>query len=94
MKTTWENIVHHVGTIHGCSIRNGLLNNKRLLIPKLEHTQYSLDENQLSTERRDQPHQCLAELWQFQKGVFEDQVVEEEPNISAKDKMSLAILNN
>ena len=34
MITTWEKIVHHVGTIHGYNISNELLNNKTIIITK------------------------------------------------------------
>ena len=42
----------------------------------------------------DQSYQQLSKARQFQKEVLEDQVIEGEPNIIAKAKMSLAILNN
>ncbi len=38
MRTTWENIVHHVGTIYGHNISNELLNKKTVHIPKPEYT--------------------------------------------------------
>ena len=49
MITTWEKLVHHVGTIHEHEIINGLLNKKTVIIPKPEHTQEELDLNQLET---------------------------------------------
>ena len=39
MKTTWENIVHNVGTIYGQKIRNEMQKNKTVIIPKPMHTQ-------------------------------------------------------
>ncbi len=43
MRTTWEKIVHHVGTIYGHDISNELQNKKRVIITKPEHTQDVLD---------------------------------------------------
>ena len=39
MSTTWENLVHYVGTIHGHDISNELINKKTVHIPKPDHTQ-------------------------------------------------------
>ena len=39
MWATWEKIVHHVGTIYGHDIRNGLHNKKKVSIPKPEYTE-------------------------------------------------------
>jgi hypothetical protein len=39
MRTTWEKIVHHVGTIYGHDISNELQNKKTVTILKPEHTQ-------------------------------------------------------
>ena len=94
MGTTCEKLVNNVRTIHEHGISNNLLNANTIIITKTEHTQDALDENQFSTKRRDQSYQCLAEAWQFQKGVFEKQLMEGEHAIAAKAKMSLAILNN
>ena len=94
MRTTSEKLVHHVRTIHGIGISKTLLNKNTVIILKPEHTQDTLDEYQLSTERRNQSHHCLAKARQSQKEVFEDQFMEGEPTISTKDQMSLAILNN
>ena len=54
MSTTWENLVHYVGTIHGHDISNELINKKIVTIATPDHTQDELDEHQLDTERRDQ----------------------------------------
>ena len=51
MRTTWEKLVHYVGTIHEHEISNELLNKNTLIIPKPEHTQDALDEHQLSTKK-------------------------------------------
>ena len=75
MRTTQEKIVHHVETIHVHDIRNKILNKKTLIITKPDHTQDSLDEHQLDTEIWDQSYQRLSETGQFQKELFEDQVI-------------------
>ena len=45
MMTTWEKLVHHVGTLHGYDIKNELPNKNTVIIPKPEHTPYALDEH-------------------------------------------------
>ena len=47
----------------------------------------------MAIERRDQSYECLAEAWQFHKGVYEKQVMQVEPSIATKNKISIAILN-
>ena len=91
MRNTWENLVHHVGTIYEHDISNKLLNKNTVTIKKSKHTQDTLDEHQLATEIREQSYKRLSKV---QKGVYEEQVVEGEPTIAAKSKFSLAILNN
>ena len=61
MRTIREKLLHNVGIIIRHNISNKLLNDNTVIIPKPEHTQDSLDEHQLATERRDQPYQHLAE---------------------------------
>ena len=39
MWTTWENLLHHVGKIHGHDVSNELHNNKTVVNTKPEHTQ-------------------------------------------------------
>ena len=94
MKTTWENLVHYVRTIHVHDIRNKLLNKNTVIITKTEHTQDASDEHNLDTERRDQLYKRLNKARHSQKEVFGDQVIVVEPNIASKSKMSLAIINN
>ena len=76
LRTTWDNLVHHIGKIHGHNISNGLMNKKTLVITKPYHYQDSLDEHQFATIRRDQSCQRSVEVRQLQKGLFEDQVME------------------
>ena len=65
MRTIWEKLVHHVGTMQGHDIRNKLINKERVTISKPNHTQDELDEHQLATERREQSHEYLATARQF-----------------------------
>jgi hypothetical protein len=39
MRTTWEKIAQHVGTIHGHDICNELLNKKTVVIPEVQYTE-------------------------------------------------------
>ena len=94
IRATWEKLAHYVGTIHGYDISKELPNKKRWNISKTEHTQDASDEHQLATKRRDQSYKRLAEARRFQKGVYEEQVIEGYPIIVVKAKISLAILNN
>ena len=48
----------------------------------------------MATKRSDQWYLHLANLWQFQKGILEDEVIEGESTIATKSKISLAILND
>ena len=93
IRTTWENLVHNFGTIHGQDISNKLLNKKTVIISKPDHTQYILYEHQLATEIIHQLYQRIEKAWQFHEGFLEDQVIEGEPAIATKAKISLAILN-
>ena len=38
MRTTWENIINHVGTIYGHNISNELQNKKQIEIPQPKYT--------------------------------------------------------
>ena len=59
MRTTRENILHHVGTIHVHDISNELQNKNNLTITKPEHTQAVMDEHEVATKGRDQSYQHL-----------------------------------
>jgi hypothetical protein len=45
MRTTWEKIVHHIGTIYGHNISNELQNKKTVTIDEPEHMQAVLDKH-------------------------------------------------
>ena len=53
-----------------------------------------MDENQLATKKREQSCERLLKARQFQKGVYKEQVMQGEPAVAAKYKISLTILNN
>ena len=52
MRTTWEKIVHHVGTIYRHDISNKLQNRKTLKIEEPTHTQSVLDKHRDREARR------------------------------------------
>ena len=51
MRTTWEEIVNHVGTIYGHNISNELQNKKRIEIPQPKHTHHVKDKHLKIFER-------------------------------------------
>ena len=55
-RTTWEKIVHHVGTIHGHDISNELLNRREIPIPKPEYAQGILDQHADAETKRGTRH--------------------------------------
>ena len=52
MRTTWEKIVHHAGTIYGHDISNELQNRKTITIEEPKHTQEVLDKHAEKEARR------------------------------------------
>jgi hypothetical protein len=46
MRTTWEKIVHHIGTINGHKVSNELQNKKTIPVTKPVHSQEVLDKPQ------------------------------------------------
>jgi hypothetical protein len=59
MRTTWEKIVHHVGTIYGHDISNELLNKKTVTISEPAYTQEILDKHAIRVQRVLNQHQRL-----------------------------------
>jgi hypothetical protein len=55
-RTTWEKIVHHVGTIHGHDISNELLNRKEIPIEKPDYPQDILDQHADTEAKRGARH--------------------------------------
>jgi hypothetical protein len=56
MRTTWEKIVHHVGTIYGQDISNELLNKKTVNLPEPAYTQAILDKHIIKVARHATQH--------------------------------------
>ena len=52
IRTTWEKIVHHAGTIYGHDISNELQNRKTIIIEEPKHTQEVLDKHADKEARR------------------------------------------
>ena len=52
MRTTWEKIVHHAGTIYGHDISNELQNRKTITIEEPKHTQEVLGKHAEKEARR------------------------------------------
>jgi hypothetical protein len=59
MRTTWEKIVHHVGTIYGHDISNKQLNKKTVLIPEPKYTPEVLAKHQDRVLRNQNQQQRL-----------------------------------
>ena len=53
MRSSWDKLVHNVGTIQGHNISNELQNNNNVIISKPDNTQDVLYEHKLDIERRD-----------------------------------------
>ena len=51
MRTTWDKIVHHVGTIYGSDISNELLNKKRVQLPEPDYTDEVKDKHEKRVKR-------------------------------------------
>ena len=51
MQTTWEKIVHHIGTIYGQDISNELLNKKKVILPEPQYTQDITSKHKRKVER-------------------------------------------
>jgi hypothetical protein len=88
MRTTWEKIVHHVGTIYGHDISNELQNKKKVIIPKPEHTQDVLDKHAERVTRHNYQEQRLTRARLDQKTALEASVATGDPEAT----MSLALL--
>lgn len=59
MKTSWDAIARHIGTINGPDIANELVNRKTLVIPKPEYSEEALKAHVEATERRDKQHKRI-----------------------------------
>jgi hypothetical protein len=93
MRTTWEKIVHHVGTIYGHDISNELQNKKTVVISKPEHTQDVLDKHaeRVTRHNNQEQHLAKARLQPRRKFWSQQSAVKEK---DAEAPMQLAILEN
>jgi hypothetical protein len=91
MRTTWEKIVHHVGTIYGHDISNELQNKKTVIINEPKHTQDVLDKHAANEVRRQTQQTTLDQARLLQKTQLE---AEAEAGTNMDAPMLLAILDN
>jgi hypothetical protein len=91
MRTTWEKIVHHAGTIYGHDISNELQNKKTVVIPKPEHTEDVLNKHAERVLRHNTQEERLVRARLAQKTALEAAVIAQE-DLDAP--MLLAILEN
>ena len=52
MRTSWEKLVHHVGSIMSQEISNELLNWVQIVVPQPQHKQTTLDKHAIDETRR------------------------------------------
>ena len=78
MRTTWEKIVHHVGTIYGHDISNELQNKKTVTINKPEHTQDVLEKHAERVVRHESQELRLSNARLDQRRALEAAVEEGE----------------
>ncbi len=71
MRTTWEKLVHHVGTIYGHDISNELQNKKTVTIAKPEHSVEVLAKHQDRVTRHNSQQQRLMSARLIQKTALE-----------------------
>jgi hypothetical protein len=91
MRTTWEKIVHHVGTIYGHDISNELQNRKTLKIDEPTHTQAVLDKHNDREARRLTQQTRLTNARNLQRVSLQAAVAE---GFDASAPMTLAVLEN
>ena len=91
MRTTWEKIVHHVGTIYGHDISNELQNRKTVTITKPEYTQAVQDKHADRVARHTAQQQRLDAARQAKKAVLEQAVAD---GTDTDAPMELAVLTN
>ena len=90
MRTTWEKLVHHVGTIYGHDISNELLNKKAVVLQKPEYTQDVRDKHDERTARHDSQQDRLSRARLVQKTALEQAVKDKD----SAAPMALAMLEN
>jgi hypothetical protein len=91
MRTTWEKIVHHVGTIYGHDISNELQNKKLVVLPKPEHTSEVLAKHLDRETRHANQILRLKDAREDKRSALSKAVIEDtDPDAS----MLLALLDN
>jgi hypothetical protein len=91
MRTTWEKIVHHVGTIYGHDISNELQNKKTVIIEEPQYTQAILNKHADREARRQTHNLRLGLARQVQKTALEQEVI---TGTNPQAPMKLALLDN
>ena len=91
MRTSWEKIVHHVGTIYGHDISNELQNKKTVIIDEPQHSQQTLDKHAEKELRRQTQDLRLGLARQAQKIALETEVA---AGTNPDAPMQLALLEN
>jgi hypothetical protein len=90
MRTTWEKIVHHVGTIYGPDISNELLNKKYVSIPEPKYTQETLAKHATRAPRVQSQQQRLQTARRAHERALKKAIVARDEDAT----MKLAILEN
>jgi hypothetical protein len=90
MRTTWEKIVHHAGTIYGHDISNELLNKKTVVIQEPAYTPEVLEKHKERVLRNTNQQERLQLARYDQQVAFEAAVADGD----AEASMKLAILEN
>jgi hypothetical protein len=90
MRTTWEKIVLHMGTIYGHDISNELLNKKAVNIPEPFHTKDIMAKHKLRVLRRKSQQERLSKARRIQP----DALKAADKDIDTGETMKMAILEN
>jgi hypothetical protein len=70
MRTTWEKVVHHVGTIYGHDISNELQNRKFIIIDEPRHTKEVLEKHADKETRRITQQARLSRARQLERSAL------------------------
>ena len=90
MRTTWEKIVHHVGTIHGEDISNELLNRQTLNLDEPKYSQDVLDRQAKAESHRKMQHENLQKARAETVVMLED-IVKDGKDPEAKIKLATLV---
>ena len=78
MRTTWEKIANHIGTIYGHNISNDFQNKKRIEIPQPKHTLQVNDKHRNIFEQIKYQHSRLMQAREFKLQFLEAEVQRQE----------------